>query len=196
MTRSSDKSALRRVRYFHRIMTEPIEIECSFSESEYVSAVRFLYSYVYRTTFILFLSGAFALLGFAILWASRAENAFGLVLTTLSLTFFVSRYRSHFISPGQYFRSNPSVGEPFKVVLNDDFLEVTTSNSQSLIKWSFFRQVLESRDFYFLLDGGYQPLIIPKRTFDDESEESDFRDLVSRKIGTTIKKNNLFERVE
>ena len=177
-------------------MTEPIEIECSFSESEYVSAVRSFYSYAYRTTFIIYLSGAFALLGFAILWYSGASDAFGLVLTTLSLTFFVSRFRSHFISPRQDFRSNPSVGEPFSVVLNDDLLEVTSSNSQSLIKWSFFRQVLESRDFYFLLDGGYQPLIIPKRAFDDESEESDFRDLVSRKIRTKIEKNNFFESVE
>lgn len=167
-------------------MTEPINIEYGFTEQEYVSGVRAFNSHNYHTTFQLFLSGCCILLGLFVLRSFGITNLFGLILTGFGLFLFAANFIVHFVSPGRSFRRNPTLRQSWNVQFSEDGVSFSTSNAASRIDWSFYKSVLETPDFYFLLSGEDSPTVIKKRAFIDKTQEGEFRELIKRKINPKI----------
>lgn len=177
-------------------MTEPINLEYNFTEKEYVLAIQAFYSRFYHTLFWLYLSGFVFLLGLAVTYFFGASNIYGALLTFVGFTYSLSYYHTHFVLPRQYFQRNPQLRQSWSLQCAEDNLFFSSSNAESRIEWSFFREIWETSEFYFLMNGRDTPTIIKKQAFIDIAQEAEFRDLIKRKINPQIQGNSIFERIK
>ncbi|HEX8566288.1 MAG TPA: YcxB family protein [Pyrinomonadaceae bacterium] len=160
-------------------MSEPINLTFSYSEKEYVSGSRLLYARIYHTNFyfalsFIALSGAttgFLLFGASFLW--YAAILVGLVSLVFALI--------SFNSPKQHYRTGPLLREQLNFEFSEDGIWFRAKNIDSRFEWSLYKQVLETREFYYLLYGKNEATMIPKRVFTD-AEEAVFRNLLQRKV--------------
>lgn len=67
-------------------------------------------------------------------------------------------------------------------IFTDDNIEVFREDIQSLGKWSLFIKVYELNDYFVLRDKNKALTILPKRSFDTESDIQEFRNILRSKM--------------
>lgn len=173
-------------------MSEQINLEYAFTENEYVKAVQAFNSCAHHTRFLIFPSLFVFLVGLVVIRVFGNDNVFGLILFFVGFIFSVSSYHSHFVIPRQYFNRNPELGQFCNLQCSDSGLFFNTNNTESRLEWSYFREIWETSEFYFLFSGKDAPAIIPKRAFTSKQQETLFRELIRRKINPKIQSYNFF----
>ena len=177
-------------------MSESINLEYVLTEKEYVSAAQAFYSRTYHTKLWFYFSAFMFLSGLAVVRFVAIDNIIGLILLVIGFSSLCQTYRAHFVLPREIFRRNPELGQSWTLQFTEDGLFSSSNKSDSRIEWSFFREIWETSDFYFLLSGKDMPTIITKRAFTNKAQEVGFRDLIKRKISPNIQGNSFFELVE
>ena len=81
-----------------------------------------------------------------------------------------------------FFGDKARMTGPREVELTEDELRIWTPDSATAYKWSAVSTLRKSEKSYFLYIGRAQAIIIPKRTFENEMEESEFLDFIESKI--------------
>ena len=79
-------------------------------------------------------------------------------------------------------RYQPSLHGMIGYEISDASVVVTTDTSRSEMKWETFTRFKESKNLFMLYTGRYLFYMIPKRGFTGESEATEFRELVQRKV--------------
>lgn len=82
------------------------------------------------------------------------------------------------------FRSNPKFQEEFHVTFTTESMHFITESIDSTLKWSMFSKVIETNKAFILVYGKRMYSVIPKRAMDSESKVLEFRELLSKVIGT------------
>ncbi len=177
-------------------MTEPINLEYILTEKEYVSAVQAFYSRTYHTKLWFYFSAVVFLSGLAVVRFVAIDNIVGMLLLVCGFAVLSQTYRAHFAMPREFFRRNPELHQSWILQFTEDGLFTSSSKSESRVEWSFFREIWETADFYFLLSGIDTPTIVLKRAFTSKAQEVEFRTLIKRKINPNIQRNSFFESVE
>ena len=80
--------------------------------------------------------------------------------------------------------------EPVKVVFSEDGLESNGESSSAEMKWSDFYQVYETGQDFIFFPEKHIFYTIPKRFFTGHNETSEFRKLLSDKLGDKAKLQN------
>jgi len=169
---------------------QPIQLQFTYTEAEYVSAARLLMlrekTTVIRLTvfFVLILLGAVLLTitqGFLFpLWAAvLIALLFDLVLV----------YRIFVDMPKKYFRGDPKLGDEYRLTFSADHIWLQTSQIDSKLAWSLYTRVHENSSLYVIVYGkdGRMMTVVPKRVFASAQEELQFRKLLRERVDGRMK---------
>ncbi|HEY0385674.1 MAG TPA: YcxB family protein [Pyrinomonadaceae bacterium] len=161
-------------------MSNVVDLQFKYSESEYVRAARFYLQKTYHTRFNILIALLVTCAGVA-LWALESDSVLGYVFTFLGAILLLLHCRTYFL-PQRWYARNPKLHDEYHIQFSDEGLLFRTKDIDSSIKWDFYRDVWETEQFYFLVYGKDAFSVIPKRAFKDEIEEHLFRQLLDRHI--------------
>lgn len=160
-----------------------IRVSFTYTEEEYVRAVRAFYARVYHTRFN-FSLGAFVVLLGVLMLALGVDALFPIICLAVGLSLLALNVVAHFITPRRYYAANPKLRERYELDFSDEGILFRSKGAESRIEWSFYSKVWEMPEFYLLVYGKDMFSVIPKRVFrDDGSQEKSFRELLRRKLG-------------
>jgi hypothetical protein len=162
-------------------MSESVELRFRFTEAEYVSAIRAYMLSKRRVAFFLGLASLVTLLGIYFLLTQSDSAAtisflctgtflFGLIATSLG------------ILPHRRFQGNPQFRSEYHLVFAEDGIVFQTDQIDSTLKWNIYKEALETKNFYLLAYGEAAISVIPKRAFNSAEQETNFKDLLTRKV--------------
>lgn len=170
--------------------TDRVQLCFSYTEKEYLSAVRFYFFHSTETLvriivcFVLVSAGLLLLnvvLDFLLpLWA--------IVLMILGVG--VAWFHAYLVDlPRRYFRGDPKFRAEYDLTFTDAGIQFKTQDINSSIAWSLYTRVIENDRFYIMIYGKNIPSlsIIPKRAFPTSKEEILFRQMLRRHVDQTLK---------
>jgi hypothetical protein len=83
-----------------------------------------------------------------------------------------------FANPRMQWRRNPRRTDNQKFTFDARGVRVVTTTTRAEVQWSYYAEILESRDLYVMLDTSKRCNILPRRAFAAADEEA-FRRIVS-----------------
>jgi|SRR5215475_646824 len=86
------------------------------------------------------------------------------------------------LQAGLVWRSNPAVKGTISCWADEERFSQQTANSELTMKWGAIIRFKETRNLFLLFPSKQMAYLIPKRAFTDESQVSEFRELLGRKI--------------
>ena len=163
----------------------PITLVFTHAEKEYVAATRWFFARVYHTRFLLVLSSIVFSVGLLLVLVG-VDFVFAGAALIVGLILFLLNFYVYFVMPAQHFRRNSKFRDEYSLQFTDEGLRFQTKGVESKIEWSFYSKVLEAPQFYALRYDRDLFTLIPKRVFASNKQEADFRDLLNRKLGSTL----------
>ncbi|MFN8458952.1 MAG: YcxB family protein [Anaerolineae bacterium] len=163
-------------------MSADLTLQFQYTEAEYVAAVRSFYNRKFHIPTYAVGVGIVLLAGFLFWLYSREPvilfgwSVFALIVLT-PLIFYV-------ITPHTHFRREANFCDTYWLRFSEEGLEFKTTHVNSQLDWQLYRQVWENRQFYLLFYGERLFTVIPKRVFADAAQETQFRELLQRKISS------------
>ena len=171
---------------------QPIQLRFSHTEAEYLGAARLLIfgqkvilaRLIIIMALVLFASFALALVGEFPIWAALS----------LGLLFDISiAYAGVVDAPRRVFRKDSKMRDEYLVTFSEEGIALKTSQIDSKLAWSLYKQVLENKSLYVLVydaPGRMVMTVVPKRVFRDAREELEFRSLVQRQVDQSLALTN------
>jgi len=172
---------------------QPLQLQFTYTEAEYVSAARLLMlrekTMVIRLMvfFVLILLGAILLTivqGFVLpLWS----------VVLLALLFDMALvYRIFVDMPKRYFRGDPKLGDEYRLTFSADHIWLQTSQIDSKLAWSLYTRVHENSSLYVIVYGKDSRMmtVVPKRVFTSAQEELRFRNLLRERVDGRMQATN------
>ncbi len=83
------------------------------------------------------------------------------------------------------YRENPAFAGLTAVSFDEDLIKVANPIGESQLKWSFYKNAMESEAFFLPMISKRSFSIIPKRSFASEAEIDSFRVFLESKLGAT-----------
>ena len=162
-------------------MEETVEIRFKYTEDEYVLAYRQYLLAQKRSTFAIGIALALIIVG--IYWLlSGGDVAFTVSLIGTGSFFFGLLFTSVGIMPRRRFRAESRYRSEYRLRFSELGVEFHTDQIDARIKWSIYKNALETKRFYLLSDGGSTLTVIPKRAFTNADQESVFRKMLDTKV--------------
>jgi YcxB-like protein len=90
------------------------------------------------------------------------------------------------VVPAFWWRRNPLLAGPRSYSFSEEGVTTETAVSKSTIEWSFFTTARRLGDFYVLRGPDANRVIVPRRAFSSAAEETDFCELVGRRVGSAL----------
>jgi hypothetical protein len=162
-------------------MSESVELQFRYTEDEYVAAIRTYLLAKRRITFLVGIASLTTLLGIYFLLTQSDTAATISFLCTG--TFLFGLFATSFgIFPHRRFRANPQFRSEYYLQFGEDGILFRTDYIDSTLKWEMYTEALETEKFYLLSYGEGAVTVIPKRVFNSSEQQSQFRDLLMRKV--------------
>jgi hypothetical protein len=171
---------------------QPIQLKFTHTEAEYLAATRLLLfgqkvllaRLIVFMALVLFASLVFAIVAEFELWAALL----------LGLLFDVAiAYMGVVDAPRRVFRKDAKMRDEYALTFSEEGIALKTSQIDSKLAWSLYKQVLENKSLYVLVydaPGRMVMTVVPKRVFRHATEEMEFRELVHRKVDQSLSLTN------
>ncbi len=158
-----------------------VELSFAYTEKEYTSAARAFYARSPHATFN-FYTGV-GVLAATLLFAALAGNLyFAGMLFMVGFVGVAWHFYTLYALPRAQFRRNPKLGDTYRLTFSEEGVLVRSKGIESRVEWSYYSEVRETPDFYFLAYGQDMFSVLPKRVFRGRPQEAAFRDLLRRKL--------------
>lgn len=89
---------------------------------------------------------------------------------------------SPFFAARKYLQRNPSVAGPITYVFSEAGIEISTSQSQSQLKWTVIREARETSSQFLLYPQTVIAHIVPKRFLNDPSDSDTLRTFIRANV--------------
>ena len=162
-----------------------VSISFTYTEEEYIRAVRMFYERAYHTRFNFLLGSFVALLG-ALGVAAGFQVLFPAVCLAVGSALLALHGFAYFVTPRRHYESNPKLRERYELDFHDEGILFRSKGVESRLEWGLYSKVLETAEFYLLMYGKDMFTVIPKRAFRDQLHENVFRELLRRKLGPPV----------
>ncbi len=160
-----------------------ISIQFTYSQDEYVKAFRqYLFASRTMTTVSIIIAGAYFIFTMFYLPLS-GFSPLSIAAAAISIIYIVLFWTLYVYVPNFAFKNTVKFQEEYFLSFSDDGISFKTESINSQLKWSIYRQVIETSDFIFLVQNSRMYTIIPKRTFSKSEMLESFRELVTGCIG-------------
>ena len=90
-----------------------------------------------------------------------------------------------FALPAIIYRSQPKLKDEYRLEFRDEGIAFKTKNIDSNLEWSIYHSWLRDNEFYILYHGTRDVTVVPRRSF-ASGDEDRLRDLLVRKIGSSL----------
>ncbi len=160
---------------------EEIVLKFKYERDDIVSAIKEHYNSSNIRLYLLF-TFAFSFLGIAVSFLPEMFfSGYTLALVTGMLSFYY--YTVYYNVPHKMFERNPDFyGRTITFRFSEEEIYYFNEHSQTQMEWEYYKQVKETRDAFLLFQDTDFLSIIPKRIFVNQHEESNFRNLLKKKI--------------
>ena len=159
-----------------------MHVSFTYTEEEYMRAVRVFYARAYHTRFNFLLGALVTLLGLLML-ASGVDALFTTVCLAIGLMFTALNLYVHFVTPRLHYKANPKLRERYELDFSDEGILYRSKGAETRLEWGFYSKVWETGEFYLLGYGKDMFSVIPKRAFPDDAQEEAFREMLGRRLG-------------
>lgn len=161
---------------------EPITLHFTYTETDYVRAVRLRNRKRAGGWFDLVAGLGVTAFG-AVTWWLEGYSPMRAMLVTLGLVFLAMLVATEVVLPRWWFRREPKLQDPYTLTFSDTGIDFRTSRIHSQLEWALYHGFAESPTTYLLLYGHNQFSAIPKRVFESPEQEARFKALVAAKLG-------------
>lgn len=172
-------------------MSKQVNLTYSYTKYEYIAATQLLYERILRTRFKFFVGlivSSIGLLGLLYFGNSPVGIASIFILMLLiGVGSAMDNFFKHYVEPRRNYETGMTIGNQYFLSFTEECIVSRIKNAESKIEWSFYDEVVESTQFYFLRYGKNTFTLIPKRLFSDNTQEAIFRELLQRKISPHFK---------
>ena len=115
---------------------------------------------------------------------------YGIFFISLCLILIVITMMLYYVLPSMKFRSNPQFQKEATITFSEDGIYAKLEKiGETKKQWNIYNKAMEDKNNYYLfLKSSKQSVTIPKRVFTSKKQEESFRNLISQKISSEIKK--------
>ena len=85
---------------------------------------------------------------------------------------------AYFVVPVSSFNATKKYHYPYHLVFREDGIDFETTDIKTHLQWSVYTSYIESKKFYYLLQGKASCMILPKSVFGNEEELQRFADIL------------------
>lgn len=167
-------------------VNEPITLHFTYTEADYVRAVRLRNRRRAGGWFDLVAGLGVTAFG-AVTWWRDGYSSMRATLVALGLVFLAMLVATEVVLPRWWFRREPKLQDPYTLTFSDAGIDFRTSRIHSQLEWALYHGFAESPTTYLLLYGHNQFSAIPKRVFEDSEQEARFKALVAAKLGVAAR---------
>ena len=169
------------------IMIE-ITLKIKYEEKEFVNMSRTFFFCGIRIIPITIYAFAF-IFGFVYLFYMN-KIYYGIFFISLGLILIAITMIRYYVPPARKFRSNPQFQKEATITFSEDGIHAKLEKiGETKKQWNIYNKAMEDKNNYYLsLRSSKQPVTIPKRVFTSKKQEESFRNLISQKIPSGIKK--------
>jgi hypothetical protein len=164
---------------------EPIKINYKNNEKEYGRVMCKYYSKSISTKFDILISILLILSGISS-WSYYGYSSLWLVMLLAGLVFLILMILANFIMPAVQFKMQSKFKDEYFLEFNEEDINFKTEQLNSKLGWAYYNEVRESAEVFYLFYGKSMFTFIPKRAFLNIEQESQFRELIKRKINSPI----------
>ena len=169
---------------------ESVQLRFSYSEKEYLDAVRFYFRHSKELLARLIVVSVLPALAMLLIYA-LLDFEFPLwVLVIFMFLGGLGIFHGFVIDlPRKHFRGDPKFRDEYNLTFTDSGIEFKTPHVNSSVAWSLYTRVIENDSFYILIYGKniHSLSILPKRVFRDSQQETVFREMLRRHIDPKFK---------
>lgn len=161
-----------------------IELKFTHTKEEYVKAVR---EYLIAAKIISKVNVVFIVLFtiFSVFYAVSSGfeviSLFALTVSTMGLIIGTLVYG---VMPIKIYNKSKRVQEPYDIAFDHDSIKFKTNSIDSVLQWTTYSKVWQSKNFFFLIQETNVYSVIPIRAFKNADDLHAFKALVSETIGT------------
>lgn len=162
-------------------MSEFVELHFRYTEGEYVSALRAYMLTKRRPLFFAGMAAVVTLLGIYF-FLTQSELAATIAFLCTGTFMFGLIFTSFGTVPHWRFRDNPMFRSEYHLQFTEDEIVFRTDHLNATLKWETYTKAMETKKFFLLAHGEAALTVIPKRVFDNESQQAQFADMLMRKV--------------
>ena len=162
-------------------METTININFKYTEKEYVNAVKWYYMNSSRIIFDFIVAVIIIIIG-SFLQFNNPKSVSNVFIMAAGVLFLLILVYAIYINPKRIFRSEPKFKYEYHLIFSNDGIEFKTEHINSNLQWNHYVKFSETKEFYYLIYGTFMFTIIPKRAFENKSNEEEFKKLLIDKI--------------
>lgn len=160
-----------------------MEVRFHYTEEEWVDGRKVYLRFTRRVTPALWaLLAAAAFLFLVSLARNGMDGAHAAVLTALALCGAVLAY-GYAIAPRRFFRATEKYSHEYILRFFPTHIEFETEGVSSRIEWTAYVSYWETGWYFYLFQGKFQYVLIPKRAFASAGEKDALAALLREKLG-------------
>lgn len=174
---------------------ETVNLIFKYSQKEYVKAFRqhlLLSKRVYRSDYII-IHLIIAALGWLLF--HNPDDWLYRMLFILCLIWGLIIYLGYFSVPVRNFKAEPKFRNEYQLTFSKNGIKFITEGINSNLSWSIYTDMIESADFYYLIQTRQMYTIIPKRAFISEEQRKLFAEIVQVGLSSTNQEQHIDSNV-
>lgn len=162
-------------------MAEPINVCFRYTERQYATGVRLHLARRFRWKIDAPIAAGVIALGALTLVEGRGIA--GSIMMSIGALYLCILALGWFWLPIRYYRTQPKLRDEYRLVFSEEGIAFKTDHVDSTLAWSTYQRTLADSKTYLLYHGKDAFTVLPRGVFRPGStDESNFRDLVRRKI--------------
>ena len=169
---------------------QPIQVKFTHTEAEYLSATRLLL--LGQKVLLARMVIVLALVFFGIVMVSLISEVEFPLWAAVGIGLLIDAgfaYMAVVDAPRRLFRKDSKFRDEYALTFSEEGIALKTHQIDSKLAWSLYKQVVENKSLYVLVydaPGRMVMTVVPKRVFRHAGEESEFRELVHRKVDQSL----------
>ena len=123
------------------------------------------------------------------LWRSEGLTWFSMLNLGVSGAFTLVLILAFLVIPALSFRREPKLHDQYALTFSEQGIRFNTEHIDSQLEWSLYSRALIDAHSYILYYGARSFTVIPKRVFESNDQEKNFRNLLTQKVSKIVAKN-------
>jgi hypothetical protein len=167
--------------------SDVVDLHLTYTDAEMVAAIRCAYRHTYRITTRAMIACAAAIAG--CLGATIYPGTLLCYILALAGGLMLASYAYMYWYWPWKIAKKLELSQATRMAFSNEDVIYSSEDSEARLKWSYYRAVWESDDFYFLVRRKREraSTFIPKRAFSCAAQEDIFRQLLSRHLSYETK---------
>lgn len=123
------------------------------------------------------------------LWHSEGLTWSSMMSLGVSCAFTLMLIIAFLVIPKLLFRREPKLHDQYSLTFSEQGIRFNTEHIDSQLEWSLYSRALIDTYSYILYHGARSFTVIPKRVFESNDQEKNFRNLLTQKVPEIVAKN-------